>query len=357
MAKLCPICDTQINGTFCKVCKKFVTPVYFKEDIHLNTRHEADDIDCDYHGTTFEQDRLYHGTDADYCDDRSLPKFNTHPSPASGANASTSTSPFASCGCLFFATIMVMVIIIAIVSSVDFHSTSTSQAIFDEQWDILESEKNKREEEAKKNEKIIKENREKYKLGSDDFRIVTLEEIKAENLISNIPPLMDVTIDEFVAGVKRATKKYKNKNIRFYHTEDYHPEASIRLEPDGTPYIQCFSGRYIELTDGDDYYLGYFNIYYDILTQKVSSIMISSDDEMSMSKEEMTEYAALFMEEFGVHIDADKIEYGDFSSYTFSDNFTYKFDGYNVTAGYDMYDKDGDDYWETFYSLTIFKEV
>ena len=52
MKKMCPICDARINGKYCKVCKKFVTPYEISDGAYINENHFQSDIphvDCDYH--------------------------------------------------------------------------------------------------------------------------------------------------------------------------------------------------------------------------------------------------------------------------------------------------------------------
>lgn len=50
--KLCPVCDQEVKGSWCKNCKKFVKPYELSKNAHINTLHdESNDPECDYHGT------------------------------------------------------------------------------------------------------------------------------------------------------------------------------------------------------------------------------------------------------------------------------------------------------------------
>lgn len=64
--KLCPICDREVKGSWCKNCKKFVKPYELSKSAHINTSHdESNDPNCDYHGTaTGEYSTLPNGSGA-----------------------------------------------------------------------------------------------------------------------------------------------------------------------------------------------------------------------------------------------------------------------------------------------------
>lgn len=50
MLKLCPICDSKIEGTWCKSCHRFVKPIEIKSNIYLNEPHNKyNDKGCEYH--------------------------------------------------------------------------------------------------------------------------------------------------------------------------------------------------------------------------------------------------------------------------------------------------------------------
>lgn len=52
--KICPVCDKKITGRWCSDCHRFVTPLEFKSDIHLNESHSRDnDASCEYHNPTY----------------------------------------------------------------------------------------------------------------------------------------------------------------------------------------------------------------------------------------------------------------------------------------------------------------
>lgn len=53
--KLCPICDSQMSGNWCKSCHRFVTPIVINTQIRLNAEHDMlHDDDCDFHGDDHE---------------------------------------------------------------------------------------------------------------------------------------------------------------------------------------------------------------------------------------------------------------------------------------------------------------
>lgn len=48
--KICPICEKEIQGNFCRHCFRFVTPWNLHDDIYINRSHSrAQDKNCDYH--------------------------------------------------------------------------------------------------------------------------------------------------------------------------------------------------------------------------------------------------------------------------------------------------------------------
>lgn len=49
--KICPICEKEISGTWCKKCFKKVTPWEVRDGIYINRSHDKDDKNCYFHGT------------------------------------------------------------------------------------------------------------------------------------------------------------------------------------------------------------------------------------------------------------------------------------------------------------------
>ncbi len=48
--KLCPICDHELVGMFCPVCRKICRePLIIPDGIYLNKAHTAPDISCEFH--------------------------------------------------------------------------------------------------------------------------------------------------------------------------------------------------------------------------------------------------------------------------------------------------------------------
>lgn len=48
--KICPICDSTIEGKWCRRCFRFVTPLEIPEKMHLNEGHDLKhETDCEYH--------------------------------------------------------------------------------------------------------------------------------------------------------------------------------------------------------------------------------------------------------------------------------------------------------------------
>lgn len=48
--KICPICEKEIEGNFCRYCFRFVTPWKLHDDIYINKSHShRQDKNCDYH--------------------------------------------------------------------------------------------------------------------------------------------------------------------------------------------------------------------------------------------------------------------------------------------------------------------
>lgn len=48
--KLCPICDHELIGNFCPVCKRPVTkPLIISDGIYLNKSHSLPDVNCEFH--------------------------------------------------------------------------------------------------------------------------------------------------------------------------------------------------------------------------------------------------------------------------------------------------------------------
>lgn len=48
--KICPICEREIEGNFCRHCFRFVTPWKLHDDIYINKSHShKQDKNCDYH--------------------------------------------------------------------------------------------------------------------------------------------------------------------------------------------------------------------------------------------------------------------------------------------------------------------
>lgn len=49
---ICPICDSQIEGKWCKKCLRFVTPLEIGNGIHFNEEHDIEhETNCEYHNT------------------------------------------------------------------------------------------------------------------------------------------------------------------------------------------------------------------------------------------------------------------------------------------------------------------
>lgn len=47
---ICPICDSRIEGKWCRRCFRFVTPLEIPENLHLNEGHDLKyETDCEYH--------------------------------------------------------------------------------------------------------------------------------------------------------------------------------------------------------------------------------------------------------------------------------------------------------------------
>lgn len=50
---ICPICDSQIEGKWCKHCHRFVTPLAVGSGIHFNEEHDIKhETNCEYHDTS-----------------------------------------------------------------------------------------------------------------------------------------------------------------------------------------------------------------------------------------------------------------------------------------------------------------
>lgn len=51
--KICPICDSKVDGIWCRQCHHFIKPVDINTTMHLNESHDpAHDADCEYHNDT-----------------------------------------------------------------------------------------------------------------------------------------------------------------------------------------------------------------------------------------------------------------------------------------------------------------
>ena len=47
---LCPICDHELVGSFCPVCKAMRNnPLILPEGVYLNKAHSAPDVQCEFH--------------------------------------------------------------------------------------------------------------------------------------------------------------------------------------------------------------------------------------------------------------------------------------------------------------------
>lgn len=53
--KICPICEKEIEGSFCRNCFRFVKPWTLHDDIYINKNHDRrQDKNCDYHNPRTE---------------------------------------------------------------------------------------------------------------------------------------------------------------------------------------------------------------------------------------------------------------------------------------------------------------
>lgn len=48
--KICPICEHELIGSFCPVCRRVVKdPWYLSDGIYLNKSHYANEVQCEFH--------------------------------------------------------------------------------------------------------------------------------------------------------------------------------------------------------------------------------------------------------------------------------------------------------------------
>ena len=86
--KLCPICDHELAGSFCPVCRAVrKNPIVIPDGIYLNKAHSSPDVQCEFHAgdrkTTLlnrrhpkdEKECSYHKPDLEGSGEKNLGQF------------------------------------------------------------------------------------------------------------------------------------------------------------------------------------------------------------------------------------------------------------------------------------------